>query len=368
MESRQIAALTQDDSQAPLLLGLGGGILILAILLLGARLWSRLRPVSNLKADDWAALGGTILAILQFAVQCAACFHGFGRRTPFVSLANRTAGLRLVFVAQAIWYWSITLTKVSVALLLLRLKPGRRWKSFLYSMIVLVILTGVMQTCFLFLQCRPFSVYWDRSLSAKGITVKCISVTFINGNIYANSTVNITTDLIFSFIPITFIRKLHRPRREKIFISVLMGLGLFASTFSVLRTLMLQKFGEKDFYRNNVMLTLWATLELEVALIAATIPTLRSFVNKSLIQLGLYFYDQKSETQIRGRLVEFGFLPSGTDDDKEVLFWEEEKDSSKILAVGSPSEGKKAEFEDSMVSLEKDTGVVRVGNGELGKV
>jgi len=61
MESRQLnGALTNDDTQAPMLLGITGGFLLLSILLLLARLWSRIRPISNLKADDWTVLAGTV--------------------------------------------------------------------------------------------------------------------------------------------------------------------------------------------------------------------------------------------------------------------------------------------------------------------
>jgi hypothetical protein len=55
-------------------------------------------------------------------------------------------------------------------------------------------------------------------------------------------------------------------------------------------------------------------LELELALIAATIPTLKSFVQKSLMKLGRFFYDEKTETQVRNRLVELGFLNENSDE------------------------------------------------------
>ncbi|KAI4709724.1 hypothetical protein J4E89_005741 [Alternaria sp. Ai002NY15] len=100
--------------------------------------------------------------------------------------------------------------------------------------------------------------------------------TTIVGNIVAASAVHISTDLVFSLIPITFIRKLQRPRGEKIFLGILMGLGLFASSFAILRTVkasMIPPGGDTFFM--TVAPTLWSMLELELALIAATIPTLK---------------------------------------------------------------------------------------------
>jgi hypothetical protein len=58
MQRRQLMVdIPSNDSLAPLLLGLSGGLLVLSILLLSARLWSRRR---NLKADDWAVLAGIV--------------------------------------------------------------------------------------------------------------------------------------------------------------------------------------------------------------------------------------------------------------------------------------------------------------------
>lgn len=51
-----------DTTTAPILLGVGGGLLVLSLLLLIARLWSRLRPVLRLHADDWTVLAATVIS------------------------------------------------------------------------------------------------------------------------------------------------------------------------------------------------------------------------------------------------------------------------------------------------------------------
>jgi hypothetical protein len=289
-----------------------------------------------------------ILAIFNFLLVSFACEYGLGRRTAFVSDSNRSSALRLIFTLQVVFYWSITLVKLSVAFLLIRLKPTRRWKIFLYSTITLLLLNVIAQTLFQFLQCRPFSIYWDPSVASQA---QCVSKVVINTNIIVNSTIHVTTDLVFSFVPITFIRKLHRPRSEKIFLGVLMGLGLFASTFAILRTAGLSGFyAQNDFFRMNVTYTLWAMLEVEVALVAATIPTLRSFMHKTLVRTGTMFYEKESETQIRGRLVALGFLAEG----EETM---ERKASKPDLVVGKL--GKKEEE-----ALEKRLGTLEFEFGE----
>lgn len=390
MESRELTTnLKNDDTQAPMLLAVSGSVLFLSIILLWARLCSRLRPISNLKADDWTVVGGTvrllitrsvpqtnipkILAVVNFFILCTACTHGFGRRTSSVSRNDRLAALRLIFIIQVIWYWSITLVKLSVALLLLRLKPGHYWKLFLRSTIALLLLTVIVQTCFQFLQCRPFAIYWDPSQFFRKGGVKCVPRSVINGNIIANSTIHVSTDLVFSFMPITFISKLHRPRAEKIFLSILMALGLFASTFAILRTVGLATFAiEKDFFRMNVMPVLWASLELEIALLAATLPTLKSFMQSVLVGIGQAVYEEESEMRVRGRLVEMGYLRKGRGRKKSkpdiggenvvVTFGS----PGMGMKIGSPGMGMKMDEVD-MVVTEKEIGVKTEVMTKVGK-
>ncbi|KAF2246217.1 hypothetical protein BU26DRAFT_402018, partial [Trematosphaeria pertusa] len=301
-------SMDDNNTQAPILLGLGGTLLFISICLLAARLWSRLRPTYRLKLDDWTVLGATVLAVVQYFILAVSVVFGLGRHARFVSFSRRSTSLRLLFISQVFWYWSITLVKLSVALLLLRLKRTRPWRLFLYFLITLTIVAGLVQTAFQFLQCRPFSVYWDPGVFRKQ-KVTCFKRAVINGNIVTFSAIQVGLDIVFSFIPITFIRKLNRPRREKIFMCVLMGLGLFASCAAIIRTMTLQGFyTSRDIFRTNVTIALWAVLEQQFALIAATIPTLKAFMERTLVRIGLFFYDEGSETQVRERLVLFGLL------------------------------------------------------------
>ncbi|OAF99505.1 uncharacterized protein CC84DRAFT_1157588 [Paraphaeosphaeria sporulosa] len=314
-----------DMNQGPIFLGVGSALLFISILLLAARLWSRLHPVYRLKIDDWTVLAATvcysllppstantgpqILAIVQYFLLIISVLNGFGRRTFFVPPARRSTALRYLFISQVFWYWSVTLVKLSVALLLLRLKQTRPWRSFLYLIMAIAISAAIVQTCFQFLQCRPFSVFWDPRGFRSAV---CFRRSIIDGNIIVFSSIQVALDIIFSFIPIMFVRKLKLPRREKIFMCMLMGLGLFASIAAIVRTLMLQEYyTTPDTFRSGVMITLYAVIEQHLALMAATVPTLKSFMETTLVRAGLWFYDEKSEGHVRGELVKLGLLDEG---------------------------------------------------------
>jgi hypothetical protein len=256
-----------------------------------------------------------ILSIINYTFLSASVVYGLGRRSRFVSFTRRRTALELLFISQAFWYWSITFTKLSIAFLLLRVKATFRWRIFLYTTMALLILAAIAQTFFQFLQCRPFSVFWDPRVFRQGPVV-CFKRSIINGNIVAFSALQVAVDLGFSFIPITFIRKLNRPRREKIFMCVLMALGLLASCAAIVRTLTLREYyTSRDLFRTNVTIALWAVVEQQFAIVAATMPTLKAFLEKAVVRIGLFFYDQGSEAVVRQRLVAFGLL--GEEDKEE---------------------------------------------------
>ncbi|KAF1941168.1 hypothetical protein EJ02DRAFT_378256 [Clathrospora elynae] len=298
-----------DDTKAPLVIGLIGSLLFTNLVLLGARLWSRTRPTYALRIEDWTVVGATVLTSVKFTLICLACSYGFGRHAEFVSAASRLLAVRLIFFCQVLWHWSIVLAKISVAAVLLRIKSTRAWRIFLLGTIVLLILTAMVSTLFAFLQCRPFTSFWNVSMFSKKGTVTCIPSAAITGNIIAGITVHVSIDLVFSFIPITFIRKLRRSRGEKIVLSVLMGLGLFASAFAILRTAGIHSiYRSQDRFRASVMPMLWSMLELQIALMAATIPTLKNYMHHCLVRIVHYFSDQCTDAQIQIRLEDLGFL------------------------------------------------------------
>jgi hypothetical protein len=58
-----------------------------------------------------------------------------------------------------------------------------------------------------------------------------------------------------------------------------------------------------DAFRSSATITLYAVIEQHLVLMAATVPTLKTFVGTTLVRAGLWFYNEKSEGHVRGELV-----------------------------------------------------------------
>jgi hypothetical protein len=97
------------------------------------------------------------------------------------------------------------------------------------------------------------------------------------------------TDLFFSLAPLPLIISLNRPVFEKIVISMLMALGIFATITSMVKLRFLSAWDRltdttwqtSDFY-------LWAGVEGCVAIFAASVPQLKSLFHGLIEKSGLF--------------------------------------------------------------------------------
>jgi hypothetical protein len=104
----------------------------------------------------------------------------------------------------------------------------------------------------------------------------------------ATSILIIVTDVIFALIPVTFLRHIRRSVRDRVIIGILMGLGLFASAASIVKLVMVQRYDESgDPPANGLSIALWASIEAQVGIIAASIPCLRVAFLRFLSRIGI---------------------------------------------------------------------------------
>jgi hypothetical protein len=212
-----------------------------------------------------------------------------------------------VFVAQVLFSFSVTASKLAIALLLLSLLNSfKPWRIFLYGMVALLGGTLLLFTMVQFFACMPYAAYWDPQVRVRA---KCWSISSITGAVIAFGCIQAITDLIFSFIPLTFIIHLHRPLGEKIAIAVLMGLGVFASAATVARTV-LGTVPKTDPLRNDAMVTLLALVDLHVGIATATLPSLKSSFQGLLVRIRDMRSLEEPERVTRKIIVDMGLLDS----------------------------------------------------------
>ena len=89
-------------------------------------------------------------------------------------------------------------------------------------------------------------------------------------------------DLALALMPIQLIRTLHRTLHEKILISSLMAMGLFAAGIAGYKMTISNRLAKGDFLSISVESALWNRLEGLVGLTAACMPCLKSRAQRCL--------------------------------------------------------------------------------------
>jgi len=192
----------------------------------------------------------------------------------------------LTMIAEVMTTWCVALVKTSIALMLIRLRrESKRWAMFLYAIIALQVANAVFVTVVQTTRCIPTEAIWNPAILNKW----CWSAGAFKWSMTGASVIVILTDIIFSFTPLTFIHKIRRSTRHRIVIAVLLGLGLVASSASVVKTVSLHGFDKSDDYAGQgIKIALWASTEALIGIIAACIPTLRGAFLRLLARLGIY--------------------------------------------------------------------------------
>ena len=228
-----------------------------------------------------------LFATVDWGLLVATVHWSIGQTPPLtISMRRIEWAYMLAVIAQPLWAWAMVCIKMSVALMLLRLQRDKPWQRLLIVLMVVMAVTAVYNTIASTTQCIPLSATWDLLNTNK--KAKCWSKRAVSISSTVVAVINILTDLIFSAMPITFLRNIQRPLRERIILGLLMGIGLFASSASIAKAVAVQSYGQtSDSLSESISIGLWSCLEEQLALIAACIPTLRSPFQKVLRHFNL---------------------------------------------------------------------------------
>ncbi|KAK3936054.1 hypothetical protein QBC46DRAFT_420451 [Diplogelasinospora grovesii] len=268
---------------ARLHIGITSTVFALCALTFYTRMHQRMKPNWNVGQDDWFLTAGFVLSLVDFFMLLPMMITSPG----FVSLPQAAAVAKSSWLATTIWGLAMTCVKVSTASTLLRIKSSLRWKSFLYTFIGIQVIYGIGNTLFDLLACRPLAAAWDPTIPGG----KCVDPETILVASNVGSAINITTDVLLSLAPATFLRKLNRPLRERIFVCCLMGMGVFASVSSITKTFTVQRWSRMipgdDDWALGVAISTWTIVEEQLAILAACLPAQKVILQRLLAKIGI---------------------------------------------------------------------------------
>jgi hypothetical protein len=151
---------------------------------------------------------------------------GLGRQITFLELPGF---LYALWATIPVYNLSLILTKLSITVQCYRVLRTPAMQKFLRAFLVLLVLYGLFAVLGTIFNCWPVAAYWG---ATQGITGVCMDR---NALTFAIAGVNILTDIILVVVPLPMLWKLQIPRRQKIILCCVFGVGSVACVTSVVR-------------------------------------------------------------------------------------------------------------------------------------
>ncbi|KAH8146161.1 uncharacterized protein LAJ45_09851 [Morchella importuna] len=218
--------------------------LVLATIVVPARVWVRLKVVRSFGPDDWAVVIATVFGNSFCVLVMVGMFFGFGEHIDKVPPNEYKIGLMISWITQLLYIPGVCIAKISVSLFIRRLSPYKTYTKIAWFIIVFMSLQG-----------------------------KCLSPQFMNVLAYSHSACNITTDFALLFLVVAMVWNVQMPRRQKMAVYGVFGLGTFASLASVVKFTLSVDFGKKGDYLYDINgLATWSIVEIQAGIVASSFP------------------------------------------------------------------------------------------------
>ncbi|KAH8592127.1 hypothetical protein B0O99DRAFT_462623, partial [Bisporella sp. PMI_857] len=241
----------------------------LSLALVIARLYTRIRIVKFVGAEDWMyAMTGVFLLAFTVFIQVSV-HYGLGQNFWQLSVASSSDAIFWTYVANSFAITGNAMAKLSMGLFLLRVVQVKWQRIALWFAVAITSMTSIALTIMLWNQTTPIRASWD-PLRVPGkwhFQIKPLSVGL---GVWSSG-----CDFFFAIFPWLFIWSLRMPQRDKIMLASGMSLGVIAGACGIIRTVVLARLDVFNYTLNFVPYFAWAGAEIAVAIVCVGIPTLR---------------------------------------------------------------------------------------------
>ncbi|KAK2597211.1 hypothetical protein N8I77_013072 [Diaporthe amygdali] len=205
--------------------------------------------------------------------------YGAGRHNGDIPPEDLPMGLMVNYMSQLTYLYGICFCKLAVGASLLRIASTKFWKHLVLGVMIFVFAYTTAGFVTLLVQCTDIRILWDYSTKAT-----CWGPSTLMALSYTNFSLNIITDLVFAvFIPVPMLWNINVNRRTRISLFGVLGLGCFACACAIIRFTYVSTYGKLgDWLWDSQYLSTWSVLEMNVGIIAASLPSLRPLFKKFL--------------------------------------------------------------------------------------
>ncbi|CAO2652639.1 Nn.00g009220.m01.CDS01 [Neocucurbitaria sp. VM-36] len=266
-----------EQARQDVMIGVSAAMTLIGVTCVALRVYTRGFIVRNMGIEDWTMIAAatlTIVFLLELiagAKEFKAGFSGMSI-TPEQMISN----LKLILAIIVVYKMTMTLIKISILLIYLRIAVNRTFEYLckgtmcllaIYQFIVFVIVPA---------QCTPLHKLWDFTGQVQG---HCINA---NAFYHATSAFHIVMDIWILVLPLKLILRIPRPPREKLALIIIFSLGIISTIASIIRLQSLRVFTlSNDPFYDSLPINTWSMVEVNIGILCASIPTLKPLVSKA---------------------------------------------------------------------------------------
>ncbi|KAK3938736.1 hypothetical protein QBC46DRAFT_365287 [Diplogelasinospora grovesii] len=266
---------------------------LIAVTFVALRFYTRGKLIHVLGPTDWCIIPALLCAAGVSVSSIEQAVRGAGLHSWQLDLTQFSALERAAWYGIVFYSLSLTFTRISILLLYRRIFTYSWAKRAIRITLILVITLGLWFIASILTACVPLTAFWDWSLFFT-THVYCQPVQIW----WLNAALNIVSDIVIMAVPMPVLSTLKLPKRQKIALVGVFGLGFFVCVVSILRLITLVHVEESnpwDSTYTSAQLIFWTAIEVNTAVSCACIMTLKPLIAKvfpRLLSTSQYFRDQ----------------------------------------------------------------------------
>ncbi|KAI9641044.1 hypothetical protein NHQ30_010472 [Ciborinia camelliae] len=223
--------------------------------------------------EDWLTVASMIIHTTLCGLLLRSLAFGLGAHIYNIDADCLDMLAKYIFSSELLYVITMAITKVSIGVYFLRLSNKRYQFWIIFSVMATALLVGSAYFIFVLLQCHPISYFWNMFSDGTG---SCLSTSTRANITYVHAAMSAVTDWAYGILPITFVWKIKMNPRTKLSVILILSLGFFASTATLVRIYYIEELHETtDYTWEGINLVKWSIIEPAIALTAASFATLR---------------------------------------------------------------------------------------------
>ncbi|KAJ5161131.1 hypothetical protein N7492_006523 [Penicillium capsulatum] len=248
----------------------------LAGVVVAIRLLTRLVITKTPGYDDLLIVLALISSFIFFALVLIERHYGLGISKEYLSHETIQKQMLYLWLSVPFYNLALILAKLSVLVLYTRIFNNRKFLIMAYCLMGFLAVAGLWMVLSGFVFCVPIHAFW--SLDREYFGQHCLRM----GPVwFTNAGIHIATDIIILLFPIPLFAKLQLPRRQKVGIMLVFGLGIVVIGTSSARLYELEVMvNGHDITRTNSYTAIWSSLEANVSIICACLPPMQPLFSR----------------------------------------------------------------------------------------